>query len=368
MAPRLRLPLRPFELVTYGLVLAIVLFLRWRGIRLDWRTVDYMADAMLYRFPGVLAMGVVLHLAWHLVRWRSPLGWLRDAVRPPQLLLLARVWLAAMAMTYAYSWLKVSVPLLTHTLHDAALWRLDRTLHFGISPSIFAVELFVGASPPWIDFWYALWITTVLAVQSVIFLSIDPAKRRNFALACTLLWLAGATLYATIPAVGPKFFTPDLFAALEARMPYVSGMSARLWASYASIVAGRDAGTVYQLQPFLAVAAMPSLHVGAHWMFAVWAKRHARRWFLPFALATAATFAGSLLTGWHYAVDGYAGMLLAWFAVRAADLAEPAGRGRLSPPSRDERVGEQQPGDERDRDQEHAKGRLDARHDVPLEQ
>ena len=76
-------------------------------------------------------------------------------------------------------------------------------------------------------------------------------------------------------------------------MPHVSGMSAKLWASYTSIVTGRDAGTVYQLQPFYAVAAMPSLHVGAHWMFALWAKRHARRWFLPFALATAATFAGS---------------------------------------------------------------------------
>ena len=169
----------------------------------------------------------------------------------------------------------------------------------------------------------------MLAVQSVIFLSIDPAKRRNFALACTLLWLAGATLYAAIPAVGPKFFTPELFAALEARMPHVSGMSAKLWASYTSIVTGRDAGTVYQLQPFYAVAAMPSLHVGAHWMFALWAKRHARRWFLPFALATAATFAGSLLTGWHYAVDGYAGMLLAWGAVALADrlerVARPAG-------------------------------------------
>ena len=52
--------------------------------------------------------------------------------------------------------------------------------------------------------------------------------------------------------------------------------------------------------------------------------RRARRLFLPLALATALTFLGSLATGWHYAVDGYAGMLLAWVAVRIADRVEGA--------------------------------------------
>jgi len=36
-------------------------------------------------------------------------------------------------------------------------------------------------------------------------------------------------------------------------------------------------------------------------------------------------FFGSLATGWHYAVDGYAGALLAWAAVAIADRFEPVG-------------------------------------------
>jgi hypothetical protein len=68
---------------------------------------------------------------------------------------------------------------------------------------------------------------------------------------------------------------------------------------------------------------MPSLHVGVHFLFALWARRHAPRLFLPCTLATALTFLGSLTTGWHYALDGYAGMLLAWGAVALADRFEP---------------------------------------------
>lgn len=303
---------------------AVVIFLRASGLRLDWKSVDYMAAAMFYRFPGVVLMGVGLHLAAHLVTWRSPVAWLREILRPRQLLLLARVWAAAMVMTYAYSWLKVSVPLLRADLFDATLWRLDRALHLGVSPSLFALELLGrGATARWIDVWYALWLTTVLAAQSVLFLSRAPERRRNFALACVLLWLAGAWIYFAIPATGPAFFSPDAFAEVLPRLPHAAALEAKLWGNYVAMIAAREQGTVFQFKPFLAVAAMPSLHVGAHWMFALWARRHARRWFPLLAAATALTFAGSLLTGLHYAVDGYVGMLLAWGAVALADRWEP---------------------------------------------
>ena len=60
MAPRPRWLPRPFELVTFALTLAIVLFLRWRGLRIDLRTVDFMAGAMVRRLPTVLLYGLVL--------------------------------------------------------------------------------------------------------------------------------------------------------------------------------------------------------------------------------------------------------------------------------------------------------------------
>jgi len=313
----------PFELAVYGTTAVVVLVLRAHGLRLDGRTVEYMADALLPRLPGLLLLGVGLRLAAHLARWRSPLPWLRAAARPAALLLWARLWLALLVLTYAYTWLKVSVPFLRLPLYDAGLWALDRALHLGISPSLFAAELVAGTPVArWLDLWYALWLTSVLAVQSYAFLAVEPERRRSFALACALLWLTGVWIYVLLPAAGPCFYTRDAFAAVLDQMPNARLLQEKLWGHYLQLVAGRE-GAVYQVRPFLAVAAMPSLHVGAHALFFFWFRRHRPRLAPLFALATALTFLGSLATGWHYAVDGYAGILLAWGAVRLADRLEP---------------------------------------------
>ena len=370
MVPRWRWLPRPFEWFTAAMVAAIVLYLRLRGLRIDSRTVEYMAVPMLDRLPLVLALGISLQVASHLLSRRSVVDWIRAVATPASALLWLRVWLAAMAMTYGYSWLKISIPLLTTRLLDGPLWDLDRALHLGLSPSVLAVELVAGTpAAGWIDLWYGFWVDSVLLALAWVFLAANAAHRRHFAFACAFFWLVGAWIYYAFPALGPCFVSPDVFAGIASDLPHARGTQLALWDNYLHVVAGRD-GTLKQFKPFLAIAAMPSLHVGAHWLFALWARRHAPRLFLPFAVATALTFFGSLVTGWHYAVDGYAGMLLAWLAVRVADRAERVAPAALSalPASGDDGVGQQQAGDERDRDQDHAERGLDAEHDVALEQ
>jgi hypothetical protein len=309
-----------FELLVAGVTVVAVLFLRSRGLKMDGRTVGYIADATLRRWPSVLLLGLVLQLLGCLVLWRSPLGWLRRFAEPRSLLAFARVWLGLMVMTYTYLWLKISVPLVNRALWDAELWALDRWLHLGVSPTLFVVELFAGSRlVPWLDYWYALWLTTIFATQAYLFFDPDRRKRLNFAFACALLWLAAAWIYVALPAVGPCFFVRDVFDPVRAAMPGAAALQDKLWQNYLQMIAGRDGGLLIQFKPFFAVAALPSVHVGAHFMFTLWARRHARRLWPLFAVATALTFVGSLLTGWHYAVDGYLGMLLGWCAVRLAD-------------------------------------------------
>ena len=89
------------------------------------------------------------------------------------------------------------------------------------------------------------------------------------------------------------------------------------------MLAGRT-GVLREFNPIYSIAAMPSLHVGAHALFAFWSWRHARPLALVFILATFLTFVGSLVTGWHYAVDGYAGILLAFASYRLAFALERA--------------------------------------------
>jgi hypothetical protein len=373
MARRPRWLPRPFELVAFALTLAIVLFLRWRGLRIDLRTVDFMAGAMVRRLPTVLLYGLVLQAVALAVTRRSPLDWLRRVATLPSAWLWVRVWISAMAMTYGYTWLKVSVPLIRHDLFDPQLWSLDRWLHLGISPSVFAMELVRGTPLAGaIDVWYGSWVASVLAMLAFVFLSPDLAERRHFALACATFWLVGAWLYLALPALGPCYASPDVVQWLPAEMPRAAAGQEVLWRNYLTLVAGRD-GTLRQFKPYLGVAAFPSLHVGAHWLFALWARRRAPRLFVPWAAATALTFFGSLATGWHYAVDGYAGMLLAWGAIRLADrfepVAEAAGSG-VAPdaPQGKDGVGDQQAGDQREGDEHHAESRLDAEHRVPSEQ
>jgi hypothetical protein len=357
---------RPFELFTWGMTIFVVLFLRLQGLRMDWRTVEFMAVPMLRRLPTALWLGLALQGIALLVGRAAVKPWLREVVRPAALWLWFRLWLATMAMTYAYSWLKVSIPLVHRSLFDEQLWSFDRLVHLGLSPSVFVAELVHGTPlARLLDRWYGFWVTTVLAALAFVYLSARSDRRRNFALACGVLWLVGVWIYLAVPALGPCYTSPDVFAGLTSEMPSARAGQAALWGNYARMLAGRD-GTLKEFNPYFGVAAFPSLHVGAHWLFALWARRHLRALFVPLAVATGLTFMASLATGWHYAVDGYAGMLLAWLAVRVADRFEPVSAAPEAEGQQD--VGDEQTGDQRDRDQDHPEGRLDTEHDVALEQ
>jgi hypothetical protein len=146
--------------------------------------------------------------------------------------------------------------------------------------------------------------------------------RRNFALAAALLWTIGAWIYLAVPALGPCYASPDLLDPIRDQIPRAVATQGGLWQHYLMMVRGRG-GALESFQPFFGVAALPSLHVGAHALVAFWARRHERWLVVPAATATALTFLGSIVTGWHYAVDGYLGLLLAWLVVRLADRFEP---------------------------------------------
>jgi len=334
-AGRRGLRIHPFEIVAYAMTLVVVAILRARGLRMNGHAFGWSFVPMIENLPRVLAIGAVLQVVGHLVTRRSLGGWLRAVGRPRALALWLRLWFAAMALTFSYTWLKVCIPLLRTRVFDPELWRLDRALHFGVSPSIFVTELFHGTVlTPLFDRWYGVWVAMVLALLSYAFLADDVRARRHAATAWILLGFAGVFLYLALPALGPCYSFPGAFAELMPRMPNAAAGQRVLWGNYVRMIAGRD-GSLREFNPYLGIAAMPSLHVGADWMFALWARRFAPRLFLPLALATFLTFLGSILTGWHFAVDGYVGILLAWGAVRLADRLEPR---RSVPESTDART------------------------------
>ena len=322
-------PMR-FEAYTLAVFALTVIFLRLRHLRVDWQTIDYTFRPFLPAAPRFLLLGVVLQIAYHAVfapgrspRRREVAVYLRGIATLPWLVLWVRLFVAYALFNYVYFWIKVCVPLLNHHLWDSLLWRVDRILHLGLSPSVLLAEgLRDSFLLPWLDRWYALWILTVMG--TIVFFAASPRQdlRRGFLLSCSLLWTLGAGIYLAAPAVGPIYTDPAVFAPVSEDLPRATSGHAALWDNYQKMIAGRE-GQLRAFNPTRGVAAMPSLHVGAHVLFFLWARRFTPPLAPLFLGASVLTFVGSIVTGWHYAVDGYAGAALACFAYWAARRLEP---------------------------------------------
>lgn len=318
--------LRPhrFELVAWGSAAVALLFLRAKDLNYGWNTVLYTFRDPFGVLPRLFLIGLAAQIVVTLVARRSLREYLRDRIRPGTLWIWFRAWMSIVFIIYGYCWLKVSIPLVRPTaLFDQELWNADRWLHFGISPSVFLIELVAGTPmAKLLDEWYAVWLLTVPYAAAYMFAHRDRARVKNFALAMAVLWGVGGWSYYALPALGPCYASPDILEPIKDEIPKAIGSQGLLWQNYLTIVKGRDVGVLRTFQPEFGVAALPSLHVAMHAMILLWAWRHERWLRAPAAVATLLTFLGSIATGWHYAIDGYAGILLAWLAVAVADRFE----------------------------------------------
>jgi len=126
-----------------------------------------------------------------------------------------------------------------------------------------------------------------------------------------LMWLVGAWLYMLIPSLGPAYRFPDIWFAYSKELPRTQAIQAMLMRNYQAVLrlaAGHDAKVLLSF----GIAAFPSLHVGTQTLIAIWMHREWRPGAVLFALAAFFVFIGSMITGWHYLIDGIAGIALAF--------------------------------------------------------
>lgn len=226
---------------------------------------------------------------------------------------------AVVALTsYGYSWLKIFVPRLHPTLFDPLLAVLDQKLHLGVNPVRFAVELFpFPALWRFLDVYYAGFFVTIMFSAGWFGSTLSRRERTRFAAGFAVLWIAGAWFYLATPALGPCYVFSDDAAAAHPHVPLQANTQRLLLEQYRAVTGAVEPGHPMTVNAAFGIAAMPSLHVGAQAFVAFFARRRQPRLAFVFGLFAALTFFGSLVTGWHYAVDGYAGILLAWLAHRA---------------------------------------------------
>lgn len=248
-------------------------------------------------------------VAWRLVLRRLA----RREFSRTRLAGLLVVWIAAPACMATFLAWKASIPRLQPYVWDVPLIRLEAVLHGGRQPWEWLAPLLAEpALVRAIDFLYGpVWLLTIPVLPFVVaWLPFSPLRRR-FLVAFLLMWvLLGTVAAISLASAGPAYVA--MVAPEHAHL--FEDLMAQLHAMHAErpLVAVRAQAELLEHIALGGISAMPSLHIASGTLVAIAAWR-VRPWVGVIAtLYAAALLVGSVLLGWHYAVDGYVGAAGAW--------------------------------------------------------
>ena len=130
-------------------------------------------------------------------------------------------------------------------------------------------------------------------------------------------------LYYAVPSLGPAYAYYQVWEEASAGLPATVMIQRALFENHMKVLQMAEGARNLGVNVNMGIAAFPSMHVGFHVFFALWLGRliPAMRWFGWFMVFVIAV--GSVVTGWHYLIDSFAGALLAWGAFRIADRILP---------------------------------------------
>ena len=292
-----------------------------------------LLDLLSFALPCGAIVMLVLRLVWYaaVLKPDSPIKQLgrdlAELVRRPKLILTALPVLAAMVFfNKAMIELKPAIPLINPFSWDLRFAEIDRALHFGFDPWVL-LQPFMGSDAVTfgVNIAYNFWFIALFSAWFWFGFQKDanPLRTRFFLSYMLAWWIGGGLLSVAFSSAGPCYFdelglSPNpyvgLFAYLndvDTRIPlWFLDTQQMLWDGYT----GKG--------PALGISAMPSMHNTSAVLFALAfgqvSKKLGR---IMWAYAVVILLA-SVHLGWHYAVDGYAGVGIAlacwWLAGVAA--------------------------------------------------
>jgi hypothetical protein len=292
--------------------------------RLTLRRMTLVALASIAAILVIKAVGAI----------RSPLGWRRSLASSE--LATRRFWtdflriMAAFSISQtAHMTFKVYIPVINPGNYDALFYRLDQALFAGHDPVALVLGLFTNPTllRAFDALYSGLYFFLLWGGVVVSFAFLERDRRTTFFSSFVMMWQLGLLLYILLPSWGPVFTHPDLFEETLQHFPLTVMVQSGLYKETAAIVQGQYNIVIH----FFGLAAFPSLHVAVFVLYGLWGRLIHRAWFYWNALVGVLIFIGSMLTGYHYLVDGLGGALIAAFgyvaARRYALLTSPARQG-----------------------------------------
>ena len=217
--------------------------------------------------------------------------------------------------------LKGAIAVVSPFAWDTTLADLDRAIHFGRLPHEWLWPL-TGPLPVAVlnvayNLWFFLlvvgWLGAAVAVRR-------PGLRHQYLMAFMLTWAVGGFLVACgVSSAGPCYFARiglgEAYAPLMARLDAAEAA----WGIWA--VETQDllwSGFTGSRPGSAGISAFPSMHVASATLFVLAARHLGRVAFVAALGFWAMILVGSVALAWHYAVDGYAGTLVAILVWRLA--------------------------------------------------
>ena len=300
-----------FEIFIVANLAAIALF-AWETLPILRSPAKIVAGLVLSMVLQAAA-GVGVRAAVALVR--RDRGYFRIIRTRAWLIETARIVVGFALIVFTYGWIKLVVPIKHPVLLDQALWDLDETLFFGVAPSVFFLNLFGSdAVLRAVDWSYANIFFASTLIANAYFFS-EPSRRIRVAFAngYSVLWLTGAWLYMLIPSIGPAYRFHDVWMVHGDTLRITQNIQALLMRNYRNVTGGGGPVSIV-----FGIAAFPSLHVAFQMFACLWMRRLWRWGEVLFAFFVVVIFLGSMITGWHYFVDGVAGLILGYVCYRVS--------------------------------------------------
>jgi PAP2 superfamily len=323
-----------------GVVIATALLEAWLlQLPFDFQMVKIFSGPVLLILTVMILAGLVMEMVrlarlghegsavtalWHKLR--------DDYLAPMRVANAVHAFLFMSAYMVGYTFIKKAIPSAHPFSWDEAFMLWDKALHGGQHPYELLSFLNVPAITFLLNVNYNMWFFVMFSLwfwQG--FNGRDTRLRLHFLLGFTLTWFLGTCILGTVfSSVGPCFYGrlipgADPFArglawlttANETHPIWSLRVMDELWRNYET-----GTGLVN------GISAMPSMHVGTSVLFAILGFASGKRW-LGWTLSV---FAGLIMIGsvhltWHYAIDGYAGAVIAvfgwWLAGKLIDWARP---------------------------------------------
>lgn len=281
-----------------------------------------ITDLVIFTIPaGLFVMFIVRMVQYALIEkpQSATLALLSDIkslfTKPGRIILALPVFAAMVLFNKAMFELKPAIPKLIPFSWDETLMQMDRGVHFGVDPwvllqPLLGYDIITFAFSCIYNFWFlalfGAWMWFGFQTKST------ELRTRFFLSYMLIWWLGGGILALLFSSAGPVYYgllglRPDPFAPLMAYHHDVNTRTQLLFLDAQQLLWN---GYIGKSAP-IGISAFPSIHNATSALFALAFYQHNRKMGWIAIAYCALILIGSVHLGWHYAVDGYAGIALA---------------------------------------------------------